>query len=54
MQKYTFTELLDTPEARELIEGIEELIGETEGRLVRIRESYISQLAEKYGYQYSI
>ena len=48
----TFTELLDIPDARELVELIEELSGETEARLVKMREGYIAELAEKYGYTY--
>jgi len=49
-----FSDLLGIPEARELIEGIEELIDEEEARLVRIREGYIEELREKYGYEYVI
>lgn len=48
----SFREVLDIPEARELIDGIEELIDETEARLVRIRDGYIEELREKFGYTY--
>ena len=48
----SFAQLLDIPEARELIEGIEELIDEEEARLVRIRDRYVEELREKYGYTY--
>jgi hypothetical protein len=54
MKNMTFTELLNDPEARELVDLIEELIGETEAELVRIRSEYISRLAAKYGYLYEI
>ena len=47
-----FTELLGIPEARELVELIEELNGETEARLVKMREGYKAEQAEKYGYTY--
>lgn len=50
----TFTEILNIPEARELVELIEELIGENETELVRIRNEYISRLAKDYGYIYEI
>lgn len=49
-----FCEVLNNTEARELVELIEELIGETEPALVRIRNEYIKQLAEKFGYSYEI
>ena len=47
-----FSELLDNPEARALIDEIEELEGEKEPCLVRIRNERIAELAEKYGYCY--
>lgn len=47
-----FTELLEIPEARKLVELIEELTGEKEARLVEMRKRYIAELAEKYGYTY--
>jgi hypothetical protein len=47
-----FIAILNIPEARRLVEHIEELEGETEAELVRIRESYIKELADKYGYCY--
>ena len=53
-RKMTFIEVLNNPEARELVELIEELIGETEAELVRIRNEYINLLAEKFGYTYKI
>ena len=53
-KKMTFIEVLNNPEARELIDLIEELIGETEAELVRIRNEYINRLAEQFGYTYKI
>lgn len=50
----TFIEILNNPEAYQLVELIEELIGETERELVRIREDYIDELKTKYGYDYTI
>ena len=50
----TFIEILNNAEARSLVEQIEELIGETEKELVRIREACIEELEAKYGYRYEI
>lgn len=50
----TFTELLNIPEAHELVDLIEELIGETEAELVRIRNEYIDRLYKEYGYFYEV
>lgn len=49
-----FTEILSNPEARQLVELIEELIGETEQELMRIRNEYINELKAKFGYEYII
>lgn len=50
----TITEILNIPEARALVEQIEELIGEEEASLVRIREELIEDLRTKYGYDYAL
>lgn len=50
----TFTEIINNPEAYKLVELIEELIGETEPELVRIRNEYINDLKNKYNYEYTI
>lgn len=47
-----FITVLSNPEARELVDMIEELHGETEQELVRIRSEYIKELKTKYGYEY--
>lgn len=47
-----FIAILNIPEAHQLVEHIEELEGETEAELVSIREGYIKELSEKYGYCY--
>ena len=39
---------------RELVEQIEELAGETEAELVRIRTELIAELKSKTGYSYSL
>ena len=49
-----FIEVLSNPEARELVDRIEELHGETEPELVRIRNEYIKELKTKYGYKYIV
>lgn len=46
--------VLDNEETRLLVEQIEELIGEEEAELVRIRTSLIQKLKEKTGYEYKI
>lgn len=48
----TFTEILDIKEAHELVDQIEELLGETEPTLVRIRTNLVNELKTKYGYEY--
>jgi len=48
----TFIEILNTPEAYALIERIEELIGEEEPVLCRIRSNLINQLKADFGYSY--
>ena len=48
----TFIEILNNPEARNLLERIEELVGEEERELVRIREDYIKELEDKFDYKY--
>lgn len=50
----TLDKIMSIPEARELVELIEELIGESETELVRIRTEYVSRLAECFGYVYKI
>ena len=49
-----FIEVLNNPEARALVDMIEELNGETEQELVRIRNEYIKELKTKYGYEYIV
>jgi len=49
---YTFIEILDDERGRELIDQIEELIGEEEAVLVRIREDLIKELKTEFGYDY--
>ena len=50
----SFIEVLNIPEAREMIEAIEELLKSTDTRSVRIRKALINELQEKYGYEYII
>ena len=50
----TFIQILEVPELRSLAEQIEELAGETEGELVRIRTELIAELKLKTGYSYSL
>ena len=50
----TFIEVLNHPKARKLVDLIEELLGETEAELVRIRTHYIAELKANYGYEYEI
>lgn len=46
--------VLDNEETRLLVELIEELIGEEEAELVRIRTKLIQKLKDKTGYEYKI
>lgn len=48
----SFIEVLSIPEARELVDQIEELIGEEEATLVRIRTNLIQALKRLTGYEY--
>lgn len=48
----SFIEVLSIPEARELVDQIEELIGEEETTLVRIRTNLIQELKRLNGYEY--
>lgn len=50
----TLIEILDVPELRSLVDQIEELAGETEAELVRIRTEPITELKLKTGYSYSL
>lgn len=50
----TLIEILDVPELRSLVDQIEELAGETEAELVRIRTELITELKLKTGYSYSL
>ncbi len=50
----SFIEVLNIPEARELVDQIEELIGEDEPVLVAIRNRLIIQLKKETGYTYVI
>ena len=47
----TFTEILSIPEAKQLVECIEELAAETAADLVKIRNNYIDELEKEYGYK---
>lgn len=51
-KKLSFIEILNIPEAKALVERIEELAGEKDPSLIRIRQSYIEELEKKYGYTY--
>lgn len=48
----SFIEVLNIPEARELVDQIEELIGEDEPVLVRIRTNLIQELKRLTDYEY--
>lgn len=48
----SFIEVLNIPEARELVDQIEELIGEEDSTLVRIRTNLINELKCLTGYEY--
>lgn len=48
----TFIEILNTPAAYALVEQIEELIGEEDPELCRIRCNLINQLEADFGYNY--
>ena len=50
----TFIEVLNNEEAHNLVDQIEELLGEDEKVLVRIRTDLINELKEKFGYEYEI
>ena len=50
----TLIEILDVPELRSLVDQIEELAGETESELVRIRTELITELKLTTGYSYSL
>lgn len=50
----TFIHILDVAEMRSLVEQIEELAGETEAELVRIRTEMIAELKLKTGHSYSL
>ena len=50
----TFVEVLENTEAYSLVEQIEELIGESEQILLRIRAELVLELMNKYGYEYVI
>lgn len=49
-----FIDVLEDERGRELVEGIEELIGETEDRLVNIRNELIETLKKEFGYEYKL
>lgn len=48
----SFIEVLNNPQARALVDQIEELIGEDEAALVRIRTNLINELKSLTGYEY--
>lgn len=48
----SFIEVLNTEEGRNLVDQIEELVGETETVLVEIRTRLIKQLKDEFGYTY--
>ena len=48
----SFIEVLNILEARDLVDQIEELIGEEEAELVRIRTNLIKELKCLTGYEY--
>ena len=48
----TFIEALDNLESRKLIDQIEELLGEEEQELVRIRKALIRELKSKFDYAF--
>lgn len=51
-KSYSFIELLSNECSKGIVEQIEELSGETEKELVRIRECFIAQLKREYNYIY--
>lgn len=51
-KEYGFTEILETEKGKALIETIEELHGEKEPALVRIRQAAIKDLETEYGWKY--
>lgn len=55
MEKKTvdFMDILNNEESYSLLERIEELVGETESELVRIRKLMIKEMKEKFGYTYA-
>lgn len=50
----SFIEVLNTEEGRNLVDQIEELVGETEVVLVEIRTRLIKQLKDEFGYDYTL
>lgn len=48
----SFVEVLNVPDARKLVDQIEELIGEDEPVLVCIRTNLIQELKRLTGYEY--
>lgn len=46
----SFIDVLNDERGRDLVDQIEELIGEEEVRLVRIRNDLIQQLKREFGY----
>ena len=50
----SFTDVLAIPEARQLVDFIEELAFEEDTQLVKMRNYYINELFDKYGYKYTI
>jgi len=50
----TFIDVLNNPEAHELVDQIEELLDEEEQELVRIRTKLINELKDRFGYEYII
>lgn len=48
----SFIDVLNNPQARELVDQIEELIGKEEPTLVRIRTNLIHELKNLTGYEY--
>lgn len=48
----SFIDVLNNPQARELVDQIEELISEEDSTLVRIRTNLIQELKNLTGYEY--
>ena len=51
-KEVSLEQILGNPDSRSLLERIEELVGESEAELVRIRGNLISEMKAKYGYSY--